>query len=139
GGPIDVIAVGHYVGVKPQGAELALDRAISACLPGRRLGEEADLRETDLLLTQYSERGIIRGELGQPFFLVDPRAAGTAAPGRLIAVAGMGVPGRFGVPELTVLVRELCWSAGRLGKRHLATAPIGTHKANLTASDAVSA
>src|SRR5207247_11440348 len=30
--PVDVIAVGHYLGVKPQAAEWALDTAISAAL-----------------------------------------------------------------------------------------------------------
>ncbi len=129
-GPIDAVAVGHYVGVKPQAAELALDRAISAALPGQPAA--AAPADADLLLTQYSERGIIRGELGQPFFLNDPRA-----PERIIAVAGMGFPGRFGRPELIVLARELCWSLGRLGKRRLATVLIGSGNGNLTIHDAV--
>ena len=51
----------------------------------------------------------------------------------------MGEPGRFGVPELTVLVRELCWSLGRMNKRHLATVLIGTGLGNLVLGEAVSA
>ena len=97
--------------------------------------------EPDLLLTQFTERGIIRGELGQPFFVDDPRTRnddGSAGPDRLIAIAGMGYVGRFGAPELIVLVRELCWSLGRIGKRHLATVLIGAGNGNLSVRDAVS-
>ncbi|HKS27623.1 MAG TPA: CHAT domain-containing protein [Pyrinomonadaceae bacterium] len=134
GFPVDAIAVGHYIGVQPQAAELQLDRAISAALPGKAYSGE--IAKADLILTQYTERGIIHGKLGQPFFMPDPRANST---GRLIAIAGMDEPGRFGVPELTVLFRELCWSLGRLGKRHLATVMIGAGVGNLSLTDAVSA
>ncbi|MCB0107588.1 MAG: CHAT domain-containing protein, partial [Caldilineaceae bacterium] len=58
---------------------------------------------------------------------------------RTLVVAGMGEPGRFGVPELTVLVRELCWSLGRMGKKHLATVLIGAGRDNLSVADAVDA
>lgn len=139
--PIDAIAVGHYVGVKPTAAEKALDEAISQGLQGQKATSIEGLEEPDLLLTQFTERGIIRGELGQPFFVDDPRTRnddGSAGPDRLIAVAGMGYVGRFGAPELIVLVRELCWSLGRLGKRHLATVLIGAGNGNLSVRDAVS-
>jgi pimeloyl-ACP methyl ester carboxylesterase len=138
GDPVDAISVGHYINVRPQEAELALDRAISKALRGR-VGEsesDDDLLESDLLLTQYFERGIIRGRLGAPFFLPDPRS-GRAE--RVIAVAGMGLPGGFGAPELTVLARELCWSLGRMEKRHLATVLIGSGKGNIPTREAVSA
>ena len=131
--PIDALAVGHYVGVKPQYAEHALDVAVSNRLLGRATGAEPPL-ESDLLITQLTERGIIRGELAQPFFLEDPRV-----PGRVIALAGMGVAGHFGVPELTVLAQELCWSLGRLGKRHLATVLIGSGNGNLSIAHAIHA
>jgi pimeloyl-ACP methyl ester carboxylesterase len=139
--PVDAIAVGHYIGVKPVGAEKALDQAISHKLHGQVSATNVAPEEPDLLLTQFTERGIIRGELGQPFFLDDPRTGddGSAGPSRLIAIAGMGYAGRFGTPELTVLARELCWSLGRLGKRHLATVLIGAGNGNLSARDAVSA
>lgn len=137
--PIDAISVGHYLGVRPQDAELALDRAISKALPGKVGEKDAEVAEADRLLTQYTDRGIIRGELGQPFFLNDPRAkVGARSAGRVIAVAGMGVPGRFGMPELTVTVRELCWSLGRLGKKHLATVLIGSGAGNLSIPDSIS-
>ncbi len=119
--PVDAIAVGHYIGVLPAGAELALDRAISEGMPSP-------------LLTTFTERGVLRGEIGQPFFLSDPREAR-----RLIAIAGLGQPGRCGTPELTVAVRELAWTLGRLGKRHLATVLIGSGEGNLSAREAVCA
>jgi pimeloyl-ACP methyl ester carboxylesterase len=130
---IDALAVGHYLGVKPLSAELALDRAVSRAL--RSLAPEGEVPESELLLTQYAQRGTLRGELGQPFFLHDPRDPEH----RVIVIAGMGVPGRFGVPELTVLVRELVWSLGHLGKGHLATVLIGAGVGNLSVSQAVSA
>ena len=102
--------------------------------------DDSPLPERDLILTQFALRGLIRGELGQPFFLTDPRvsAVSEALPGRLLAVVGMGVPGRFGVPELTVMVRELCWAIGRVGKKHLAVAALGTKDNNLSAAEAIS-
>lgn len=141
GDPIDSIAVGHYVGVLPQGAELWLDRAISRAHLGKT-GYSKDVPDEQLLLTQYAEWGIIHGELGRPFFLNDPRTTrgdSASKPGRIIAVAGMGTPGRFGARELTVLARNLCWSLGRVGRRHLATILIGTGDGNLSVRDAVSA
>ena len=138
GHEIDVVAVGHYPKVRPQAAERALDEAISACyhLPSRApaasRGESAEVPESELLITLLTDRGHIPGNLGEPFILPDPRQLG-----RFIVLAGMGEPGRFGVPELTVLSQELCWSVGRLQKRHLATALIGAGTGNLTVKDAV--
>jgi pimeloyl-ACP methyl ester carboxylesterase len=132
--PVDAIAVGHYLGVKPAGMERELDEAISRAILD--LAPEQPIRESDLVLTQYSERGILKGELGHPFFLPDPR---DHTGRRVIAIAGMGVPGRFGWPELTVLARELCWSVGRLGKRHLAIASMGTRYGTIPLGDAIRA
>lgn len=133
--PIDAIAVGHYERVKPAGAELRLDEAISGTLQPTGGSGSPD----SWILTQFTERGIIQGDLGQPFFLPDPRVDADDPTGRLIVLAGMGSPGRFGGPELTVLARELCWSLGRLGKKHLATLLIGTGYGNLTEAEAVEA
>lgn len=140
GHKVDAIAVGHYLGVKPQAAEKALDWALTNAVfleesrvRGRAEREEVP-SEADLLLTLFTERGIIRGDLAQPFILPDPRDQT-----RFIVVAGMGVPGHFGVPELTVLSQELCWSLGRLNRRHLATVLIGAGTGNLPIEDAVGA
>jgi hypothetical protein len=138
--PVDAVSVGHYIGVQPAVAELALDRAISAALMDNPPADIRNIPKADLLLTQYTERGIIHGRLGQPFFIPDPRASavkGRKKTDRVIAIIGMDEPGRFGVPELTVLVRELCWSLGRLEKVHLATVLIGTGAGNIQVSDAV--
>ncbi|MDQ3649869.1 MAG: CHAT domain-containing protein [Acidobacteriota bacterium] len=142
GNVIDAISVGHYIGVRPQDAEGALDCAISHALAGVGTRNDNKLPKAEWLLTQYTERGIIRGELGQPFFITDPRAVNGKRGGardRVIALAGMDVPGRFGMPELTVLARELCWSLGRMNKLHLATVLIGSGNGNLSVGDAVAA
>ncbi|MGB9179147.1 MAG: CHAT domain-containing protein [Pyrinomonadaceae bacterium] len=141
--PIDAIAVGHYINVQPQAAELALDKSISLAL----LGQDPDdkkfkIDNTDLILTQYTNRGIIHGKLGQPFFMTDPRPLKNRrrkSAERVIAIAGMGEPGLFGSPELTVLARELCWSLGRLKKKHLATVIIGSGTGNIPLREAISA
>jgi len=122
--PVDAIAVGHYMDVRPTSAERALGRAISI-LPHFSAAPD--------VITQFAERRVIRGSLSQPFFLPDPRKEG-----RLIVVAGMGDPGQFSIPELTLLVRDLCWSLGRLGKKHLATVLIGAG-GNIAIEDSVEA
>ena len=140
GYPVDAVSVGHYIGVQPQQAEFKLDQAISAALMGKELNKDFTPAKSDLILTQYTERGIIQGKLGQPFMLPDPRppkGRKTGMTGRLIALAGMNEPGRFGMPELTVLARELCWALGRLNKFHLATVVIGSGEGNLPLRDAV--
>lgn len=133
---VDAIAVGHYQGVgRPLMAELALDEAISFELLKTKYESAEKIPDTERLLTLYSDRGIVRGGLGQPFFINDPRSKS----GRIIALAGMGEPGRFGTPELVVLARELCWSLGRMKRRHLATVLIGGGQGNLETREAVAA
>ncbi|MGD9711865.1 MAG: CHAT domain-containing protein, partial [Thermomicrobiales bacterium] len=119
--PVDAVAVGHYAGVLPQAAERAIDDAISND-PGK-----------PGILTRFAQRGLIRGDLGQPFIIPDPRAPDD----RVIVLAGMGLPGRFGAPELTVLARELCWTMAQLGRSHLATVLIGAGMGNLDLDIAV--
>jgi pimeloyl-ACP methyl ester carboxylesterase len=126
--PVDVIAVGHYTGVKPQAAELALDNALSAALSHGRTG--------DGVLTELTLRGTISGGLGQPFFLDDPRDQSEGRR-RIVCIAGLGIPGRFGPGDLTVVVREMVWAAGRLGRRHLASVLIGAGNGNLPEATAI--
>ena len=116
--PIDAIAVGHYIGVPPVDAELAIDEAISRA----RFGPDSRAR----IVTELAARNLIDGEAGRPFFLPDPRPGG-----RVIAVGGMGYPSQFALPELTALVRDLVWSLGLMGKKHLATVLIGSGNGNL--------
>jgi hypothetical protein len=122
---VDAISVGHYVGVAPQNAELALDCAIS----GAEVGTGIDAK---LLITALHRRGAISGVLGQNIQLADPRDLS-----RVIVLAGMGQPGSFRQAELTVLVRELVWMLGRSGRKHLQTVLIGSGAGNLRAADAV--
>lgn len=138
--PVDAIAVGNYTGGKPFTADLAIDRSISQALQAKSSSQSPDAATSsaNLIITQYIERGIIRSQLGQPFFLPDPRPD-AATTGRIVVIAGMGLPGRFGISELAVLSRELCWSVGRLGKKHLATVLIGAGEGNIPTLDAFAA
>src|SRR5664279_1787781 len=87
--PVDAIAVGHYLNVEPQFAELALDNAISGNLTAP---VAAAARPTAAnIITDFTRRGIIQGKLGVPFFLPDPRDNK-----RIVAIAGMGSVGCFG-------------------------------------------
>lgn len=135
---VDAIAVGHYVGVMPVFAELALDKAISTDVIAAFESDMTPLDEGDKdafgLIAQFTQRGILRGELGRPFFLPDPRE-----PERLIVIAGMGSVGRFGDAELTVLAREAFWSLAVLGKKHLASVLIGSGAGNLDSETALRA
>jgi pimeloyl-ACP methyl ester carboxylesterase len=128
--PIDAVSVGHYVGVRPQAAELALDRVISRAITGTT----GELSASELILTQYTERGLLRGDLGTTFFLPMPGETN-----RVLAIAGMGAVGGCGSPELTILVRELCWALNRYGKKHLATVLIGSGNGNLSVRQCVEA
>jgi len=124
------IAVGHYVGVNPQNAELKLDEAISAALP-KTSSQTAPPR---LLITDLCKRGVFAGELGQNFFLPDPREFS-----RMVVLAGMGHPGTFREAELGILARELAWTLGRSGRANLFTVLIGAGAGNLNTAAAVRA
>ncbi len=153
--PIDAIAFGQYQGQPPSHVLDTLDREISQAIARQtnktaRATDEAPssspegstkppAHDSALILTQFIQRGILRGELGQLFFLDDPRQSASAPLRRLITVAGMGLPGRFDEPQATVLARELCWSLGQLGKRHLLTRLIGAGRFNLSIRAAISA
>jgi pimeloyl-ACP methyl ester carboxylesterase len=134
---VDVIAIGHYRGTQPQGILRQLDEVLSCAQNGGQLerDEKGKPLVSELLLGQLTQRGTIRAELADIFLISDPNLL----KGRTIAIAGKGVPGRFSDPELTVLVRELCWTLGRLGKRHLATVLMGAGRDTASVSDAVSA
>ena len=96
----DVLAVGHYIGVLPQNAELELDRQLSN-LPDAKEGDRR------LFITDQTARGAIRGALGETVLLPWP-------PDRHVALAGMGRPGAFREPELRVLAYSLVSTKVRL-------------------------
>jgi pimeloyl-ACP methyl ester carboxylesterase len=136
--PIDAIAVGHYLGGTAQGGLSALDKAISANSQDAHAGATPARSQSGWLLQTLLQRGTIGGELADLFFLPDPRPEGSAA-NRVITVVGMGVPGRLGSPELALLVRELCWTLGHIGKKHLVTIMVGVGQNNMAVADAVEA
>jgi hypothetical protein len=115
----DVYAVGHYEGVLPQRAELALDEAVSS--PGKR---------RHLVITDQARRGILQGGLGAVTFFPWGR--------RVVAVAGMGHAGTFGEPELRRLARNLTWAvAGLPAVRTICTVLIGSGEGTLEVEQAV--
>ncbi|HEX6107113.1 MAG TPA: hypothetical protein VFZ26_16105, partial [Gemmatimonadales bacterium] len=107
----DVCAVGHYQGVEPQNAELAIDRVL---VTG---GTAARFRRGDerLVLTRLTHRGVLRGALGEIAFFPTARTSSrrtgeaSGAPPHSVAVAGMGYPGTFsrtGLQQLTVQLAD---------------------------------
>ena len=70
----DVYTVGHYEGVQPQRAELALDEAVS----GVRGKEDYDPRS--LVITQHTRRGTLRAEVGDV-----PSSRGAATVTRVVS------------------------------------------------------
>lgn len=149
--PIDAVSVGHYQRVLPEAAEKALDAAISEALQGglkkapKKKGKQP---KTEMMLKEFTLRGVLRGDLGQTFIFPDPRISekrsvrsrpDSRRHQRVIAVVGLGPPRGAGIPEVAVAVRELCWILGRLGKRHLATVLIGSGAGNLSAAEAATA
>ncbi|HKP09958.1 MAG TPA: CHAT domain-containing protein, partial [Gaiella sp.] len=126
----DVFAVGHYEGVEPQRAELALDKVVS----GVTAAETVDPRR--LVITQHSRRGMLRGALGDVSFFPWGR---DDQRGRLVAVVGMGRPGTFDRPGLRQLVRSLMFAVGGLPEAQtVGMVLIGSGEGTLSVADAVS-
>jgi hypothetical protein len=115
----DVHVVGHYEGVMPQAAERALDIAIS--------GLTGNVAENDprLVLTDMTDRGILRGALGDVTFVPWGRR-------NIVAVAGMGRPGTFQENEVRQLWRSVARTVGRLPRRRtITTVLVGSGVGNL--------
>ena len=140
----DVYCVGHYQGVPPQAAELALDRAVSGVPPGAELvaadvaapaGNGRVFRRSQLVITRHTRRGLMRGALGDVSFFPwgDARH-----PDRLVAVAGMGPPGEYDLRAQTRLVRDLLIAVWALPTiRTVCTVLIGSGEGNLSMREAV--
>ena len=117
----DGFAVGHYIGVVPQNAELALDRALSG-----------DVGEEGRILKNLTRRGAIRGALGDILFF----PWGTQ---KQVVIAGMGRLGTCREPQLKTLAASLARTFGRLmADRTLCTVLIGAGSGNLKIPEAVS-
>ena len=125
----DVYTVGHYQGVVPQRAELALDEAVSG-VAGKK---EYDKRR--LVITQHAKRGALHAQLGDVSFFPwgDARY-----PERLVAVAGMGRPGTFDAAGLRRLVHGLVIAVSALPKAEIVcTVLVGSGEGTLTISQSV--
>ena len=86
--PGDLYVVGHYNGVEPQGAELALDRHVVSRLPQARRSSER------LTLTRLSHLGQLAPDFGDiEFFPGEQR--GDANTAVTVALVGMGFPGTY--------------------------------------------
>lgn len=134
----DVYAVGHYMGVEPQFAELALDRAVSGL-------READVdRQDRLVITGLTRRGVIKGNLGDVHFVPWVRDAGSEArsssKSAAVAVCGMGRTGSFGQRQAQQLAESLIHAVGSLPHaKTLCTVLIGSGVGNVPTEEALEA
>ncbi len=117
--PVDVVAVGHYAGLEPYGAFLALDE---------RLSEEWGANH---FLSAARQRKIFSTEQCAISYLPDPRAGREDA---VVALVGMGEREKFGFPELASTIRELLWSAAQIRKKHVVSVLIGRRSVSNTES-----
>ena len=125
----DVYTVGHYEGVQPQRAELALDEAVS----GVRGKEEYDQRS--LVITQHTRRGTLRAEVGDIAYFP---WSGDGHEGRVVAVAGMGRPGTFNAEGLRRLVHSVAIAVAALpGVKTACSVMIGSGEGTLSISEVV--
>ncbi|MFK7845304.1 MAG: CHAT domain-containing protein [Rhodothermales bacterium] len=115
----DVYAVGHYRGVEPQSAELAVDHHISQVDWGMKWED----RRKKLVLTRLTQQGLLLGDIGQ----VDLFPWGKNG-GRFAAICGMGFfNGDFSEQNLQLLFRKLVWKLNTLpGLTTLCTVLIGS-------------
>ncbi len=123
---VDFLAVGHYHGVEPQFAELALDLRLSKALDLIPKGATPEsVNRDDLFITRSTRRGTITMRLGEPRIL--PLPGGEPS----VVLAGLGLPGTLGRAELHIMVRELIPTLAQLGCRHLGSVLIGAGAENL--------
>ena len=127
-------SVGHYRGVVPQRAELALDDAISK-QPGR-VARNADGTTGGIIAAQTRRNGI-RADVGDISYFP---WADAEHPGRVVAVAGMGSPGTFDASDLRRLVKSAAIAASELSEvDRWCSVLIGSGEGTLTTEDAVAA
>jgi CHAT domain len=125
----DAYVAGHYIGVIPQNAELALDRVVSGVPRG------AKAARSDLVITQQSLRGMLRGALGEISLFPWGYPADR---GKLVAIAGMGHPGTYSLQAQRRLMRELAFAVGALPNvQVVAMVMIGSGEGTLSISEAV--
>jgi hypothetical protein len=118
----DVLLVGHYMGVLPQSAELALDMYVSN-----------SPAQDGLIITELTQRGVVRGDLGEVVFFPVPDQGN-----QVVALGGMGPIGTFGAAQARTLARSVGQVVGLLpSHRKLATVVIGSGKGNMALGEAL--
>jgi hypothetical protein len=118
----DVHLTGHYQGVMPVAAELALDRAIS-----QRLGRS--------IIAEHTRRGWLDGRLGEVSYF--PSASGVV---RLAAVAGLGRHGTFNQRRGTLLYSSLLSELALVPQvQRAASVLVGSGAGNLRIAEAIAA
>lgn len=124
--PVDFLAAGHYQGVQPQWAELALDVRLSKALGLiARTDTVASADPSKLFITEATRRGAVTMRLGEPYILPMPKSE------LRIALAGLGLPGTFGRSELLLMLQEFIVTLAKLGCKHLGTVLIGSGDDNM--------
>lgn len=147
----DVYVAGHYIDVTPQFAEEALDEMVSEAALSWASGdaeEVVQLKRSLRLVHSLTIRGAIRGALGDVYLF--PMASWHAATlgaergnasvrhPRMIAIAGMGHMGTFGVYELRRLGQSVAGTVARLPDRHrICSVLIGSGVGNLSVQQSV--
>jgi len=133
-----VLAAGHVPGLVPQYAEKSLDGLISFGDPDEGESEEGQPESAPRrwVLEEQTRRGILRGDLGAvELFPVTSLRKGLPRLKRLVAVCGLGEPGRFGELQQRVLFRNLASTCSMLPHVHvIATVLIGSGTVELGAS-----
>jgi pimeloyl-ACP methyl ester carboxylesterase len=125
----DVYVVGHYEGVLPDRAELALDRALSGISGRGAYGAR------NLVITQHTRRGTLRADIGDVSFFPWKGAAGRD---RVVAVAGMGRHGTFDTEGLRRLVHSVVIAVSALpGVETACSVLIGSGEGSLRIADSV--
>ncbi|MFE0463672.1 CHAT domain-containing protein [Kitasatospora sp. NPDC058965] len=119
--PADVHVTGHYQGVAPTAAELALDRAISG--------------ESHHLIAEHTRHGWINGKLGEVQYFPSK-----GEPVKRAAVVGMGQVGTFTERRAALMYESLWAELMTLGDvRTAATVLIGAGAGNLPLAQAARA
>ena len=132
----DIFSVGHYQGVAPISAELALDHAISRGMvdsANKNGGPKAE--KEHLVLTDLISRNMISGELGSVHVIPWGNDSDNEV---LAAICGMGHPGAFTENKLIVLYRKLSIYFNNLNRnRTLCTVLMGSGNGTLSIEESV--
>ncbi|HYM48394.1 MAG TPA: CHAT domain-containing protein, partial [Burkholderiaceae bacterium] len=109
------VVVGHFRGVPPVNAIGALDKKL------------------DGWISRAVRQGMIAGTLGETFYIPTRGVIGADS----VVVAGMGDFGRFGAPDLRLMMSNVAQGASALGYASIATVLVGAGNGNLNRETAL--